>query len=147
MSVTTHDFWDFDGQWSWDEYQEQLTKTTNVPVVGPWVGYYTGDYLPTFSEESIGATVSMTGFLYALGATARLAAATFVAARNYTPHMAAAAITLDVIANPEDNVITRAYEASVLSLFFGDHLFQQHGIRGGLEQGYENLLKNFRVIS
>ena len=47
--------------------------------------------------------------------------------------------------DPTDNPLTRGYEASPVSLLFGDHLFQQHGFRGGMAQGFENLKKNFHL--
>ena len=59
--------------------------------------------------------------------------------------LAVADIAYQTYSDPSDNPFTRAYEASVISLFFGDHLFQQHGIRGGIEQGFENLSKNLHL--
>ncbi len=59
--------------------------------------------------------------------------------------IAAADVALQTISNPSDNPFTRGYEASPISLLFGDHLFQQHGIRGGIHQGFENVKKNFHL--
>ena len=59
--------------------------------------------------------------------------------------IAVADIAIQTYSDPSDNPFTRGYEASPISLFFGDHLFQQHGIRGGMEQGFENLKKNFHL--
>ncbi len=59
--------------------------------------------------------------------------------------LAIADIAYQTYSDPSDNPFTRGYEASPISLFFGDHLFQQHGIRGGMDQGFENLKKNFHL--
>lgn len=60
--------------------------------------------------------------------------------------LAIADIGYQTYSDPSDNPFTRGYEASPISLFFGDHLFQQHGIRGGMAQGFENLKKNFHLV-
>ncbi len=54
-------------------------------------------------------------------------------------------IAYQTYSDPTDNPLTRGYEASPISLFFGDHLFQQHGIRGGMAQGFENVKKNLHL--
>ncbi len=59
--------------------------------------------------------------------------------------LAIADIAYQTYSDPTDNPFTRGYEASPVSLLFGDHLFQQHGIRGGMAQGFENLKKNFHL--
>ncbi len=59
--------------------------------------------------------------------------------------LAIADIGYQTYSDPSDNPFTRGYEASPISLFFGDHLFQQHGIRGGMEQGFENVMMNFHL--
>ncbi len=59
--------------------------------------------------------------------------------------IAVADIAVQTYSDPTDNPFTRGYEASPISLFFGDHLFQQHGIRGGMYQGIENVKKNFHL--
>ncbi len=59
--------------------------------------------------------------------------------------LAIADIAYQTYSDPSDNPITRGYEASPISLFFGDHLFQQHGFAGGMNQGLENVKKNLHL--
>ena len=69
---------DFDGKFDWDEYQLELRKPTNIPIVGPYIGYVQGDFIPSYSEESL-ASMATHGFaLWTFGMSTRLAAAAFL---------------------------------------------------------------------
>ena len=134
---------DFDRSFDEEEFWRELSSPANMPIIGPWIGYATGNYLPRFSEESIAATIAQTSIIYGLGASARFGAAAFIAGRRVIPVAAAAGIVYDTVTNPTDNPITRAWQASPTAFLFGDHYFQQHGIKEGTRVAFSNMAKNF----
>ncbi len=131
--------WSFDEEEFWDE----LFSPPNLPIVGPWIGYATGNYLPRFTEESIAATIAQSSFIYALGASARFGAAAFIAGRRVVPVAAAAGIVYDTVTNPTDNPFTRGWHASPTAFLFGDHYWQQHGVQEGTRVAFSEMAKNF----
>ena len=133
----------FDRSFEEEEFWDEFYSPGNLPIVGPWIGYSTGNYLPYFSEESVAATIAQTSIIYGLGASARFGAAAFIAGRRVIPIAAAVGIAYDTVRNPTDNPITRAWEASPTAFLFGDHLWQKHGIKEGTRVGLSNLAKNF----
>ncbi len=117
--------------------------------VRPGPGYFTTLYYAFFSRQHIGSAVAGTNAfddtMYALSVYSEpFQYAGRVMSKVAVP-LAIADIAYQTYSDPSDNPFTRGYEASPISLFFGDHLFQQHGIRGGMDQGFENLKKNFHL--
>ncbi len=135
--------WEFDGSIDWDEVLFEIFRPSNLPIVGPWIGYASGNYLPTFSEESMIATTAQSAAIASVGATARFGAAAFIAGRRVVAPIAAVGIGYDVVTNPSDNPITRGWHASPTAFLFGDHYFQQHGIKKGTRVAFSNMAKNF----
>ncbi len=106
-------------------------------------------YHAYLSKEHVGAayagTNSFDDTMYALSVYSKpFRTAARVAAKVAVP-LGIADIAYQTYSDPSDNPFTRGYEASPISLFFGDHLFQQHGFAGGMNQGLENVKKNLHL--
>ncbi len=135
----------FDGEFDMDEFRREVFSPYNLPVVGPWFSYAAGDYLPTFSEESMAATVAQSAAIATFGASARVGAAAFIAGRRAIPVAAGVGIVAETITQPDDNVFTRGWGANPYSLLFGDHYWQKHGIKEGTVVGIRQVAKNFGI--
>ncbi len=72
---------DFDGRFDWDEYQRELADPTNIPIVGPYIGYSQGEFIPSYTEESLASMATHAFALWMLGLSVRLAAASFMMSR------------------------------------------------------------------
>jgi hypothetical protein len=71
-------FFDFDGKFDWDEYQRELADPKNIPIIGPYIGYTQGEFIPSYSEESLASMFTHAVALYAFGLSVRLAAASIL---------------------------------------------------------------------
>ena len=69
---------DFDRKFDWDEYQRELSDPTNIPILGPYIGYSQGEYLPSYSEESLASMFTHAAAMTAIGASVRFAAASIL---------------------------------------------------------------------
>ena len=71
---------DFDGEFDFDEYRDELKDPKNIPIVGPYFSVAQGDFLPSYSEESFAAMATIGFTTYVLGMSTRLAAAAILSA-------------------------------------------------------------------
>ncbi len=75
---------DFDRRFDWDEYQRELADPTNIPIIGPYIGYSRGEFIPSYSEESLASMATHAFSLWMLGLSVRLAAASILMSRPLT---------------------------------------------------------------
>ncbi len=75
---------DFDRRFDWDEYQRELADPTNIPIIGPYIGYSQGDFLPRYSEESLASMATHSFALWMFGLSVRLAVGSILMSRPLT---------------------------------------------------------------
>jgi hypothetical protein len=117
--------------------------------IWPGPGHFGSMYYAFFSRKHVGAAYAganaFDDTMFALSVYSEPFRFVGRALSKVAVPLAIVDIGYQTYSDPSDNPFTRGYEASPISLFFGDHLVQQHGIRGGIDQGFENLKKNFHL--
>ncbi len=125
-------------------------STWALTGANPGPGHLGSLYMSFFSRQHVGAAYAGTNAfddtMFALSVISEPFRTVGRVASKVAVPLAIADIAYQTYSDPSDNPFTRGYEASPISLFFGDHLFQEHGIRGGMDQGFENLKKNFHLV-
>ncbi len=115
--------------------------------IPPGPGHFTTMHYAFTSRQHVGAAYAGTNAfddtMYALSVYSKpFRTAARVAAKVAVP-LGLADVAYDVVTNPTDNYITRAWYASPTAFLFGDHYWQQHGIKEGTRVAFSEMGKNF----